>query len=119
LNSVAISRWPLLGHIRINTDISINDAPPSPTPAWFLNVSPGWLSTMKIPFVSGRDFRLQASSPGVAIVNETFAKTSSPGQNPIGRTFECGVNEPLNKIVGVTPDTPYGQLRDPIRPVFY
>src|SRR5437879_2030022 len=70
VNSVAISRWPLLGRIRINSDISINGAPPSPTPAWFLNVSPGWLSTMKIPLVSGRDFRPQDSSPGAAIVNE-------------------------------------------------
>src|ERR1700733_8917502 len=57
VDSVAISGWPLLGRIKINSDISINGAPPSPTPAFFLNVSPGWLSTMKIPLVSGHDFR--------------------------------------------------------------
>jgi predicted permease len=119
VNSVAISGWPLLGRIMINSDISINGAPPSPTPAWFLNVSPGWLSTMKIPLVSGRDFRPQDSSPGAAIVNETFAKTFFPGQDPIGRTFERGANQPINKIVGVTPDAPYHDLREPIRPVFY
>ena len=119
VDSVAISGWPLLGRIMINSDISINGAPPSPTPSWFLSVSPGWLSTMKIPLVSGRDFRPQDTSPGAAIVNETFAKTFFPGQDPIGRTFERGANEPINKIVGVTPDAPYRQLRDPIRPVFY
>src|SRR6201990_550 len=80
VNSVAISGWPLLGRIMINSDISINGAPPSPTPAWFLNVSPGWLSTMEIPLVSGHDFRLQDTSPGAAIVNETCAKTYFPGQ---------------------------------------
>ena len=32
VNSVALSRWPLLGRIQINSDISINGAPPSPTP---------------------------------------------------------------------------------------
>ena len=37
VDSVAISRWPLLGRIRINSEISINGAPPSPTPAWFLS----------------------------------------------------------------------------------
>ena len=79
VDSVAISGWPLLGRIRINSDISINGAPPSPTPAWFLNVSPGWLSTMKIPLVSGRDFRPEDTSPGAAIVNETFVKTFFPG----------------------------------------
>lgn len=119
VNSVAISGWPLLGRIRINSEISINGAPPSPTFAWFQNVSPGWLSTMKIPLVSGRDFRLQDTSPGAAIVNETFAKTFFPGQDPIGRTFERGANQPVNKIVGVTPDAPYSDLREPIHPVFY
>ena len=119
VNSVAISRWPLLGRIRINSDISVNGAPPSPTPAWFLNVSPGWLSMMKIPLVSGRDFRPEDSSPGAAIVNETFVKTFFPGQDPIGRTFERGANQPLNKIVGVTRDVPYDDLREPTRAVFF
>jgi predicted permease len=119
VDSVAISGWPLLGRIRINSDISINGAPPSPTPGWFLNVSPGWLSTMNIPLVSGRDFRPEDISPGAAIVNETFVKTFFPGQDPIGRSFERGANQPINKIVGVTPDVPYDDLREPSRAVFY
>jgi predicted permease len=119
VNSVAISRWPLLGRIQINSDISINGAPPSPTPAFFLNVSPDWLSTMKIPLVSGRDFRPEDTSPGAAIVNETFVKTFFPGQDPIGRSFERGANQPLNKVVGVIPDVPYHALREPSRAVFY
>jgi len=119
VDSVAISGWPLLGRIRINSDISINGAPPSPTPGWWLNVSPGWLSTMKIPIVSGRDFRADDTSPGAAIVNETFAKTFFPGQDPIGRTFERGTNQPINKIVGVTADVPYDDLREPSPAVFY
>lgn len=119
VESVAISGWPLLGRIKINSDISINGAPPGPTPAFFLNVSPGWLSTMKIPVVSGRDFRPEDTSPGAAIVNETFAKTFFPGQDPIGRTFERGANQPINKIVGVTADVPDHDLREPNRAVFY
>jgi ABC-type antimicrobial peptide transport system permease subunit len=74
---------------------------------------------MKIRLVSGRDFRADDTSPGAAIVNETFAKTFFPGQDPIGRTFERGANEPTNKIVGVTPDAPYDDLRAPSRAVFY
>jgi predicted permease len=124
VNSVAISGWTLLGRIKINSDISINGAPPSPTPAFFLNVSPGWFSTMKIPLVSGRDFLPQDTSPGAAIVNETFVKTFFPGPvgrtfDPIGRTFSRGANQPLNKIVGVTPDIPDHDLREPNRAVFY
>jgi predicted permease len=119
VDSVAISGWPLLGRIRINSSISINGAPPSPTPAWLLNVSPGWLSTMKIPLVSGRDFRPEDTSPGAAIVNETFVKTFFPGQDPIGRTFERGAHQPIYKIVGVTPDAPYRDLREASSAVFY
>ena len=119
VDSVAISGWPLLGRIKINSDISINGAPPGPTPAFFLNVSPGWLSTMKIPLVSGRDFRPDDTSPGAAIVSETFVNTFFPGQDPIGRTFERGANQPVNKIVGVTPDVPDHDLREPNGAVFY
>ena len=123
VDSVAMSSWPLLGRIRINSDISINNAPPSPTSAFFLNISPGWLSTMKIRLTAGRDFRPEETSPGAAIVNEFFVRTFFPGlsssQAVIGRTFERGVNEPLNKIVGVTADIPDHDLREPIRPVFY
>jgi hypothetical protein len=73
---------------------------------------------MKIPLVSGRDFHPEDTSPGDAIVNETFAKTYFPGQDPIGRSFERGANQPLNKIVGVTPDVPYHDLREPSRADF-
>jgi predicted permease len=119
VDSVAISAWPILGRIRINSEVSINHAPPSPTPAFFLNVSPGWLSTMKIPLVSGRDFSPRDTSPGEAIVNQTFAKTFFPGQNPVGRTFERGANQPPNTIVGVTPDVPDHDLREADGAVFY
>jgi predicted permease len=119
VDSVAISGWPILGHIRINSEISINGAPPSPTPAFFLNVSPGWLSTMKIRLISGRDFRPEDTSPGAAIVNETFARTFFPGEDPIGRTFERGAHQPLNKIVGVTPDVPDHDLRESNGALFY
>ena len=80
VDSVAISAWPLLGRIKINSDISINGAPPAAAPAFFLNVSPGWLATMKIPMISGRDFRPEDTSPGAAIVNETFARTFFPAK---------------------------------------
>jgi len=119
VESVAMAGWPILGRIRINSDVSINGAPPSPTPAFFLNVSPGWLSTMKIPLLSGRDFRREDTSPGAAIVNETFAKTYFPGQDPIGRTFQRGTDQPINKIVGVTPDVPDHDLREQNGAVFY
>lgn len=124
VDSVAISGWPLLGGIMINGEISVNGAPPNPTPAWFLNVSPGWFSTMKIPIISGRDFRRGDTSPGAAIVNETFARTYFPGQDPVGHTFQREGNQYLGatvqyKVAGVTTDAPYGNLREPNRPIYF
>lgn len=126
VQSVAISGWPILGRIRINSDISINGAVPGPTPAFFLNVSPSWLSTMKIHLVSGRDFTPQDTSPGAAIVNETFARTYFPGQDPIGRTFapvgypyQHGARQQPDKIIGVIADVPYNSLREPSPAVYY
>jgi len=124
VESLAISGWPLLGRIKINSDISVNGAPPSPTPAFFLNISPGWLFTMEIPLVSGRDFERGDTSPGSAIVNQTFVKTFFPGQDAIGRTFERPADPYLGaatryRIVGITADVPDHDLREPNRPVFY
>jgi len=119
VSSVAIAGWPLLGRIRINSEISVNGATPSPVSAFFLNVSPGWLSTMRIPLLAGRDFLPQETSPGAAIVSESFVKTYFLGQNPIGRTFERSAGQPINKIVGVTPDIPDHDLREQTGPVFY
>ena len=74
----------------MNDFISINGAPPGPVLAYFLNVSPGWMDVMKIPFIEGRDFRPGDTSPGVAIVNEAFAKQFFPGESPIGKWFDRG-----------------------------
>src|SRR6185437_14028730 len=124
VDSVAISGWPILGRIRINSEISINGAPPSPTPAFFLNISPGWLSTMRIPLLAGRDFTPDETSPGFAIVNQTFVNTFFPGQDAIGRTFERPADPYLGavthyKIVGITADVPDHDLREPNRAAFY
>jgi len=124
VDAVAIAGWAVPGRIAINSDISMNGASPSPTPAWFLNVSPGWLAVMKIPLVSGRDFLPQDTAPGAAIVNETFAQTYFPGQDPLGRAFDRNGNQFLGptvpyKIVGVVPDVAYRNLREPNRAIFY
>ena len=55
IQAVAYADWPLLdGYgFKLNS-ISIDNQRPSEVPAWFMNVSPGWLDTMKIPFITGK-----------------------------------------------------------------
>jgi hypothetical protein len=70
----AICGMPLLGGGAWNGLVSVNGAPPSPVLAMFLNVSPGWTEAMGISFLAGRDLLPNETSPGAAIVNETFAR---------------------------------------------
>jgi len=101
----------------MNNFISINGAPPGPVLAYFLNVSPGWMDVLKMTFVEGRDFRPGDTSPGVAIVNEAFAKQFFTGESPIGKWFDRGRSR--YQVVGLVRDAPYRSLREPILPVSY
>ena len=49
-----------------------------------------YVSVMKITLLAGRDFSAQdgLNSPPVAIINQTFAKTYFPGEDPIGKRLE-------------------------------
>jgi putative ABC transport system permease protein len=123
VNEVAIASWPLLspGHTW-NGSISINAAPPTDTWGWFSSISPGWLDTMKVQLLEGRDFNSTDSFPGEAIVNQTFVKTFFNDADPIGRTFEkvnpAGSRQ-LCQVIGVVADAAYSSLHDPILPVAY
>jgi len=118
VDRVALAGWPLLDGNAWNAFVSVNGAPPGPVLAYFLSVSPGWVDTMKIPFVDGRDFRPNETSPGVAIVNETFAKQFFNGVDPIGQSFAKSGELP-SKVVGVVRDTPYRDVHEQILPAVY
>src|SRR5262249_11983384 len=61
--------------------------------ATFSLAGPGYFSTMGIPLLRGRDFTTGDGydRPFVAIVSESLARQSFPGQDPIGRTIMCGL----------------------------
>ena len=87
-----------------------------------MNVSPGWLDTMKIAFVSGRDFLPTDLSPGAAIVNETFARQFFALENPVGKWFEGTsgwMRDQKFQIVGLVHDARYRYLRQTVLPVAY
>ena len=75
-----------------------------------------------VPIVRGRDFTDQdtATSPQVAVVNETFAKSFFPNQDPIGQHF--GIDKPQYsgsfEIVGVFRDFKMNNPREAVHPVF-
>jgi putative ABC transport system permease protein len=122
VEAAAIAGWPLLSGNGSNGFIWVNGAPTTDTLAYFLGVSPGWTGAMRIPFVAGRDFRDDDRSPGVAIVNEAFAREFFRGESPVGQWFERqlgSAGRPRYQIVGLVRDARYRNLREPITPTAY
>jgi putative ABC transport system permease protein len=85
-------------------------------------VSPGYLETLGVPLVSGRliDARDARGAPGVAVINETMARSFWPDQEPLGRRFRMGTGGPtLFTVVGVVGDMRAVGLDVPTFPEVY
>jgi predicted permease len=122
VETVAQADAPLLGGNSWNNFVSINGGPSNGILSYMRGVSPGWLETMKIALIDGRDFRPSDTHPGSAIVNETFARVYFDGVDPVGKTFDLATDEGLRlryQIVGYVGDVRYRNLREPILPQFY
>jgi hypothetical protein len=122
VEKVGLARWALLGGGSWNNFVSVNGAAPNGVLAYFLSVSPGWAEAMKIPFIGGRDFRPVDTYPGVAIVNETFAKEFFHGEDPVGKSFDMVIFQGKRipcEVVGVVRDAVYRDIHDPIVPQAY
>ncbi len=73
-------------------------------------VTPGFFSTLGIPFVKGRDFTADdhAQAPGVVIISEAMARRYWPNEDPIGKRLRQGT--PWLSIVGVVGEVKYRGL---------
>jgi len=88
----------------------------------FVVVTPGYFKTLGIPLKAGRDLtdRDQYESDFVALVNEALVKQSFPGENPLGRRFQCGLDNPnFMTIVGIVGDIRQADPALPPRPAIY
>ena len=89
---------------------------------YFGVVGPGYFAALGIPILRGREFTPEdrADAPGVAIVNETFARRFWPGENPLGRTIRVrGEDGPATTIVGLARDSKYRSLGEGPTPFYY
>jgi len=113
----AVVPQPLSGDMMmISFDIEGRNIPKGERPvSHFRSISLDYFSVMKIPLLAGRAFteRDDPHSPGVVIVNETFAKRHFPNENPIGKHVKPGIaleGEPVwREIVGVVKDVKHRQ----------
>ena len=85
----------------------------------YLQVDADYLATLRIPLRSGRDIaaRDDATSPKVAVVNETLAATFWPDGSALGRTFTFR-GEAVT-IIGIARDAKYASLTEATPPLAY
>jgi putative ABC transport system permease protein len=79
-------------------------------------VTPGYLSAMRIPLVLGRWLNEQdnSDSAGVVVVNREFAKHFFPGANVIGKRLQLmGDAQSSREIIGVVGDVRHVALSEP------
>ena len=82
-------------------------------------ITPDFFKTLEIPIRAGRDFERTDTleRPPVAVINETLARASFPGESPLGRFIRMNSRAPWTEIVGVVADARWqgpGQLTQPV-----
>ena len=97
--------------------------PDTNTNASFNGVGPGFLKTMGIPLIAGREFTKAdaPTAPKVAIVNQEFVKKFNLGDNPLGKRLGAGGRDakPDIEIVGVVRDAKYSDVKRVVPPRYY
>ena len=70
------------------------------------DIAPGWLHTLGIPLLAGRDFTEQddADHPNVILISASGAKTVFGNKNPVGKTLLITSGSVPAEIVGVVGD---------------
>jgi predicted permease len=124
LDASVASSTPLAGDLSIMT-VFVDGYKPkegedtNPHVNW---VGPGYLRTMGIPLLAGREFTAADvdGAPRVAVVSEKMARHFFGDLNPIGRRFGFGHGKPTDiEIVGVAKDGKDLDLRSDVAELVY
>lgn len=87
------------------------------------DVGNDFFRTLGIPIIAGRGFGPQdtATSPEVAVINQSLARARFSHGNPIGKRLRFGI--PLKddrvQVIGICDDTRYTNLRETAPPQFF
>jgi len=76
------------------------------------DIMPGWIRTLGIPLLAGRDFNEQdmADHPNVVLISATGAKSLFGNENPVGKTLLVTSGSVPVEIVGVVGDVRSARL---------
>ncbi len=84
-------------------------------------VSPGYLATLGVRLVEGRDVNAADSdgAPGVVIVNATMARRFWPGESALGHTLTVASTGRTFRVIGVNSDHKQHGVLEPPAPFVY
>ena len=90
------------------------------TDAFIYVVTPGYLRTMGMRLIAGRDLDWHdtAKSEPAIVINEAAARREWPGQDPIGK-LATGIGQGDSRVVGVIADVHESSLETPSSPEVY
>jgi predicted permease len=95
----------------------------NPTIDYYQQVTPGYLNTMGIPVIEGREFTVADGDPNapMVLVNQTMARAIWPGQSPIGRRLRpcCNPTTPWFTVIGVASDVKQAGVENKIGTELY
>jgi predicted permease len=75
-------------------------------------VSPNYRSTLEMPLLAGRDLELaDRGHAGDALISAQTARAAWPGEDPIGKHFDCGDGAGIHTVVGVVADARVNDLK--------
>ncbi|HEU0121439.1 MAG TPA: ADOP family duplicated permease [Bryobacteraceae bacterium] len=129
VQSASLAGWGLFSGNVWSDEIQLAEGVTADTIPYFLAVDSGWIQTMQVALLAGRDLDRYDRAPGVdgkgkglarqVIVNQAFARQYFQGQNPVGRQFfkpALRRAPSLCTVVGYVADFRYRDLREANRP---
>ncbi len=125
VTAVSTGRIRLLGGSNWGSSVRVegfNADPDTDTDARFNEVGAGYLASLGIPLLAGREFTLadEVKSPKVVIVNEAFARKFNLGRDAVGKRMSSSGEGALDmEIVGLMKDAKYSEVKDEIPPQFF
>lgn len=83
--------------------------------------TPHYFRAMNIPLLQGQEFTdpYRSDRPLELIVSESFAHHFWPNEDPIGKRFRPGTNNPLGTVVGIVGDVRTIDRQEEKLPAFY
>ncbi len=120
---VAAARVPVLAGSNWGTNVRVqgySDDPSLDHNARYNQVGPGFLRTLGMELLAGREFTAadEAGAPKVALVTEAFAKQFGLGRDAVGKLMSTGGKELDIQIVGLVKDAKYSDVKRAPPPVF-